>query len=70
MEHFLEALLERPIRYEFPRLWYTKGETLARYVAIDGNGRVAVYQVLLAAPIDGVPSGDRGAIAVSVLHAC
>ncbi len=38
MEHFLDALLERPIRYEFPRLWYTKGETLASYVAIDGNG--------------------------------
>ena len=37
MERFLEALLERPIRYYFPRLWYTKGETLARYVAIDGD---------------------------------
>ena len=37
MERFLEALLEQPIRYYFPRLWYTKGETLARYVAIDGD---------------------------------
>ena len=37
MERFLEALLEQPIRYHFPRLWYTKGETLARYVAIDGD---------------------------------
>ena len=38
MENFLIALLQRPIRYEFPRLWYTKGETLSRYVAISGNG--------------------------------
>ena len=38
MERFLEALLEQPVRYHFPRLWYTKGETLARYVAIDGDG--------------------------------
>ncbi len=37
MERFLEVLLEQPIRYIFPRLWYTKGETLARYVAIDGD---------------------------------
>ena len=37
MERFLEALLEQPIRYRFPRLWCTKGETLARYVAIAGD---------------------------------
>ena len=37
MERFWEALLEKSIRYDFPRLWYTKGETLARYVAIDGD---------------------------------
>lgn len=37
MERFLEALLDQPIRYYFPRLWHTKGETLARYVAIDGD---------------------------------
>lgn len=37
MERFLAALLEQPIRYRFPRLWCTKGETLARYVAIDGD---------------------------------
>ena len=37
MERFLEALLEQPVRYDFPRLWYTKGETLARWVAIDGD---------------------------------
>ena len=38
MECFLEALLEQPIRYNFPRLWYTKAETLASYVAEDGDG--------------------------------
>lgn len=37
VERFLEALLEQPVRYDFPRLWYTKGETLARWVAIDGD---------------------------------
>jgi len=37
MEGFLEALLGQPIRYDFPQIWYTKGETLARYVAIDGD---------------------------------
>ncbi|WP_419939508.1 7-cyano-7-deazaguanine synthase [Candidatus Palauibacter sp.] len=37
MERFLAALLEQSIRYRFPRLWCTKGETLARYVAIDGD---------------------------------
>ena len=38
MERLLVALLEQPIRYEFPRLWYTKGETLARFVATGGDG--------------------------------
>jgi hypothetical protein len=28
MERFVAALFERPIRYDFPRLWHTKGETL------------------------------------------
>lgn len=37
MERFLEALLDHPVRYYFPRLWYTKGETLARYVASDDD---------------------------------
>ena len=37
MERFFRALLETQITYEFPRLWYTKGETLARYVAIAGD---------------------------------
>ncbi len=34
MERFFRALLGAQITYEFPRLWHTKGETLARYVAI------------------------------------
>ena len=33
MERFFRALLDTRIAYEFPRLWYTKGETLARYAA-------------------------------------
>lgn len=34
MEVFGAQLLETVIGYEFPRLWYTKGETLAAYQAI------------------------------------
>jgi hypothetical protein len=37
MEQFLQALLARPIRYEFPRLWYTKGETLRAAVLLAEN---------------------------------
>ncbi|QCO03686.1 7-cyano-7-deazaguanine synthase [Azospirillum argentinense] len=32
MERFLAALLDHAIRYEFPQLWNTKGETLAAFV--------------------------------------
>lgn len=32
MEKFLAALLVWRVRYEFPQLWLTKGETLARFV--------------------------------------
>jgi 7-cyano-7-deazaguanine synthase in queuosine biosynthesis len=32
MEKFLTALLGRSLRYEFPRLWYTKAETLRKFV--------------------------------------
>lgn len=32
METFLEALLHHKPRYEFPRLWHTKGETLKEFV--------------------------------------
>jgi hypothetical protein len=34
---FLKALLGRDIAFEFPRLWYTKGETLAAYAALNGR---------------------------------
>lgn len=37
MECFLRALLEHDVRYEFPRLWFTKGETLRDYVAMFGD---------------------------------
>ena len=33
MEAFLLALFGHQVRYDFPRLWYTKGETLAEFVA-------------------------------------
>lgn len=33
MESFLFALFGHQVRYIFPRLWFTKGETLAEYIA-------------------------------------
>lgn len=32
MEAFLQALLEYPVKYEFPRIWNTKAETLRQFV--------------------------------------
>ena len=32
MEKFLLALLGHHVRFEFPRLWYTKGETLSKFM--------------------------------------
>ena len=33
MEKFLAALLDHQAQFQFPRIWYTKAETLAKYVA-------------------------------------
>lgn len=37
MTAFLKALLGRDLRFEFPRLWFTKGETLRTYVSQFGD---------------------------------
>ena len=37
METFLQALLKRPFQFKFPRLWYTKGETLRQYTTLPGG---------------------------------
>jgi hypothetical protein len=38
MARFLEALLKKPVRFAFPRIWHTKGETLREYAALpDGD---------------------------------
>jgi hypothetical protein len=37
MERFLAALLKRPVRFVFPRIWFTKGETLKAYAALPGS---------------------------------
>ncbi len=34
MERVLAALLKRPVRFVFPRIWSTKGETLKAYAAL------------------------------------
>lgn len=33
MEKFVAALLDHQVQYQFPRIWSTKGETLAKFVA-------------------------------------
>ncbi|MER8460727.1 7-cyano-7-deazaguanine synthase [Mesorhizobium sp. M0482] len=37
MERFLTALLKRRIRFVFPRIWSTKGETLQAYASLSGS---------------------------------
>lgn len=37
MAVLLEALLGHKVRFEFPRLWFTKGETLTEYLNADRN---------------------------------
>jgi hypothetical protein len=44
MERFLAALLRHNVRYRFPRLWKTKGETLADYVAQCREGRESLQE--------------------------
>lgn len=36
MERFVEALFGRRLRFVFPRLWHTKGETLSEFVSLPG----------------------------------
>lgn len=36
MTAFLRVILGRDIRFEYPRLWFTKGETLAAYIEQEG----------------------------------
>jgi hypothetical protein len=42
MERFLEALTGHRVRYVFPRLWFTKGETLREFVDASGDQSWAV----------------------------
>ena len=37
MKSFLQALFGKRVRYEFPRLWNTKGETLREFVRLNGE---------------------------------
>lgn len=38
MERFIKALLEYAVTYEQPRLWHTKGQTIAAFLAQSENG--------------------------------
>jgi hypothetical protein len=44
MEKFLLALLGRSVKFEFPQLWQTKGETLKQYVAECEEGQSALAE--------------------------
>ena len=48
MERFLDVLLQRPVRFVFPRLWYTKGETLRAFTDLPDSDSRARNQILLA----------------------
>jgi hypothetical protein len=37
MEKLLAALFGHPVTFKFPRLWYTKGETIQQFLASGGN---------------------------------
>ena len=39
MEEFLLALFDHDVRYAYPRLWHTKGETLAAFIDAHPNDR-------------------------------
>ncbi|WP_417625291.1 7-cyano-7-deazaguanine synthase [Paremcibacter congregatus] len=39
MERFLSNLFERQLAFEAPRLWHTKGETLAAYIRESGDNK-------------------------------
>lgn len=41
MERFLEALLRYQVRYEFPHIWNTKGQTLTRFINECEDGSMA-----------------------------
>ncbi len=38
MEQFLSALLRHPLRFQFPRLWHTKAETVRDFISASGAG--------------------------------
>ncbi len=39
MERFLNNLLRTQLRFVFPRLWHTKGETLREFLLLTGSGK-------------------------------
>lgn len=43
MERFVEALLGHSVTYEQPRLWYTKGQTIAAYMKQVGMSEDSLY---------------------------
>ena len=44
----LVALLKKSVHFVFPRLWYTKGQTLREFSTLPGQQSVADDEILLA----------------------
>jgi hypothetical protein len=58
MEQFFDALLSYHLKFEFPRLWYTKGETLKEFVQECEDGQMwehtwSCWQSARQASVDG-----------------
>ena len=70
MTVLLDALFDHKVRFEFPRLWFTKGETLAEHLNVltaTRNGRRRARVGKTTGTPQWVASGDN---AVSVRRAC
>ena len=43
MERFIDALLDYSVSYKQPQLWYTKGQTIRKFLAQSGTQRESLY---------------------------
>ena len=65
----MKALLGSDVRYRFPRLWATKGETLSEFARLTETEAWKDAKSCCAT-VGGVPSPVRGGTAVCARHVC
>jgi len=70
MEQFLAALFGHRIRFEFPRMWHTKGETLAAFVKNCADGHSWCALGLAGSKAAMCPSMDTSGNVESAPRAC